>query len=180
MALDGITYLVTVSQMKANNANDSALHGAEDQRALVKQQEALRSRQGRFEEMVRDGNLTDGEYWAIARMMKDEGLSTKDLVDGGWNGILGFFDEGHHGQVGHWNAPIDGKPDNELSMKNTKKIESIRSGFDSKMKGLEAQDRMGNFEIQRLMSAFNQAETLSSNVQKKMDDTVSGQQQKIG
>src|SRR5688500_1453670 len=116
MALDGITYLVTVSQMKANNANDSALHGAEDQRALVKQQEALRSRQGRFEEMVRDGNLTDGEYWAIARMMKDEGLSTKDLVDGGWNGILGFFDEGHHGQVGHWNAPIDGKPDNELSM----------------------------------------------------------------
>jgi hypothetical protein len=27
-------------------------------------------------------------------------------------------------------------------------------------------DRMGNFEIQRLMSAFNQAETLSSNVQK--------------
>ena len=45
---------------------------------------------------------------------------------------------------------------------------------------ITAEDRMGNFEIQRLMSAFNQAETLSSNVQKKIDDTVSGQQQKIG
>jgi hypothetical protein len=39
---------------------------------------------------------------------------------------------------------------------------------------------MTNFEIQRLMSMFNQAETLSSNVQKKQDDTVSGTQQKIG
>jgi hypothetical protein len=45
---------------------------------------------------------------------------------------------------------------------------------------VQSQDRLGNFEIQRLMSNYNQAETLSSNVQKKMDDTVSGQQQKIG
>jgi hypothetical protein len=42
------------------------------------------------------------------------------------------------------------------------------------------QARLGNFEIQRLMSQYNQAETLSSNVQKKLDDTRSGQQQKIG
>jgi len=55
----------------------------------------------------------------------------------------------------------------------------IRS-FNAGSKALEASDRLGNFEIQRLMSAFNQAETLSSNVQKKMDDTISGQQQKIG
>jgi hypothetical protein len=52
--------------------------------------------------------------------------------------------------------------------------------FADAMKNFEAQDRMGNFEIQRLMSAFNQAETLSSNMQKKSDDTISGQQQKIG
>lgn len=45
---------------------------------------------------------------------------------------------------------------------------------------LTAEDRMGNFEIQRLMSAFNQAETLSSNMQKKLDDTISGVAQKIG
>lgn len=48
---------------------------------------------------------------------------------------------------------------------------AIRSRLDDAMKELESQDRMGNFEIQRLMSAFNQAETLSSNVQKKLDDT---------
>jgi len=57
--------------------------------------------------------------------------------------------------------------------------DSVKARLDNSMKGLEAQDRMGNFEIQRMMSAFNQAETLSSNVQKKMDDTVSGMTRKI-
>ena len=37
-----------------------------------------------------------------------------------------------------------------------------------------------DFEIQDLMSPYNQAETLSSNVQKKLDETATGQQQKIG
>jgi hypothetical protein len=41
-------------------------------------------------------------------------------------------------------------------------------------KSLESQDRMGNFEIQRLMSSYNQAETLASSVRKKHDDTASG------
>ncbi|HSI35817.1 MAG: hypothetical protein ACAI43_27485 [Phycisphaerae bacterium] len=58
--------------------------------------------------------------------------------------------------------------------------DAARARLGGRLKQLEGNDRMGNFEIQRLMSAFNQAETLSSNVQKKMDDTVSGQQQKIG
>ena len=40
-------------------------------------------------------------------------------------------------------------------------------------KGLEAQDRLGNFEIQNLMSRYNQAETLASSIQKKADDTAS-------
>ena len=56
----------------------------------------------------------------------------------------------------------------------------VKQSLEMTFKNLEAQDRMGNFEIQRLMSAFNQAETLASNVQKKADDTVSGQTQKIG
>jgi len=38
-------------------------------------------------------------------------------------------------------------------------------------KTYEAQDRLGNFEIQDLMSQFNQAETLSSSVLRKLDQT---------
>ncbi|MEM9046509.1 MAG: hypothetical protein AAGC81_17640 [Pseudomonadota bacterium] len=36
----------------------------------------------------------------------------------------------------------------------------------------KSQDKLGNFEIQDLMSRFNQAESTASSVQKKTDDTA--------
>ena len=48
------------------------------------------------------------------------------------------------------------------------------------IKDLEAEDRLGNFEIQDLMSRFNQAETMASSVQKKQDDTANAVIGKIG
>ena len=38
-AMDGISYLVAVTQMKANNANDAAMAGADKQKALVHEQQ---------------------------------------------------------------------------------------------------------------------------------------------
>jgi hypothetical protein len=38
-------------------------------------------------------------------------------------------------------------------------------------KDLQSQDKLGNFEIQDLMSTYNQAETLASSVAKKVNDT---------
>lgn len=35
----------------------------------------------------------------------------------------------------------------------------------------KSEDKLGNFEIQDLMSQYNQAETLAANVMKKRDDT---------
>ncbi len=49
----------------------------------------------------------------------------------------------------------------------------IRQAFESKGKDLESQDKLGNFEIQGLMSDYNEAETLASSVLKKRDDTAS-------
>ena len=40
-------------------------------------------------------------------------------------------------------------------------------------KDLESQDKLGNFEIQGLMSSYNQAATLASSVLKKKDDAAS-------
>jgi hypothetical protein len=40
-------------------------------------------------------------------------------------------------------------------------------------KHLESHDKLGNFEIQNLMSSFNQIATLASSVLKKTDDTAS-------
>jgi hypothetical protein len=44
----------------------------------------------------------------------------------------------------------------------------------------ESQDKLGNFEIQMLMSEYNEAEQLASNVQKKQDDTDKDLIHKIG
>jgi hypothetical protein len=166
--MDGISYLVAVTQMKANNANDSALHGAEDQRKLVKQQEYLRQAQAKFEELVHDKNFTTGDREKVGKIFE---AINQELGNGSVNfGAVGSVKgDGSTGDVS-----------NQDQKDNQATIEGIRSQLDKAMKGLEAKDRMGNFEIQRLMSAFNQAETLSSNVQKKLDDTISGQQQKIG
>jgi len=48
MAIDGISRLISVTQMKASNANDEALSGAAKQRDLIEQQKSLRSSQPTF------------------------------------------------------------------------------------------------------------------------------------
>jgi hypothetical protein len=175
----GIDRLMYVCEMKRQNANESALDGADKQRVLVKEQKDIRDRQRKLEEFVGDKNLTDGEYWAIARMMNDSGLSTQNTVDGSYNGILGYFDAGHSGEVGHWNASIGKDASNALDKANADKIESVRKGFEGKQKDLEAEDKMGAYEIQDLMSQYNQSESLLNSVRGKLDKTTEGGISKI-
>lgn len=51
-------------------------------------------------------------------------------------------------------------------------VQSVREAARSTIASLEDQDKLGNFEIQDLMSRFNKAEALASSVQKKKDDTA--------
>jgi hypothetical protein len=51
------------------------------------------------------------------------------------------------------------------------KLERHLATFARKVHDLESTDRLGSFEIQDLMSSFNQAETLASNILKKRDET---------
>jgi Skp family chaperone for outer membrane proteins len=57
--------------------------------------------------------------------------------------------------------------------------DALRKKLQQAMKQLEASDKMGNFEIQRLMSEFNQAESLSSQLQKKREETKTAVVSKI-
>ncbi|MBC7772938.1 MAG: hypothetical protein H7210_10620 [Pyrinomonadaceae bacterium] len=59
------------------------------------------------------------------------------------------------------------------------RLEAFAAKFGAKLKELEAQDKLGNFEIQDLMSDYNQTETLASSVLKKRDDTANAIIQKI-
>lgn len=62
---------------------------------------------------------------------------------------------------------------------NADKIDRIRKNFGGVSKDLENQDRLGNFEIQDLMSQYNQAERRASEVLKKYQDTQRGAVQKV-
>src|SRR5262245_24887611 len=135
--MDGISYLIAVTQMKANNANDQALHGAEDQRKLVKKQEFLRQAQTQFESLVHDKKYDANDEAAVKRIYNsiNEELGANS-VNYGSRGVKG---DGSMGDVS-----------NDDQKANQSTVDSIRSELDSKMKSLEAEDRMGNFDIQRL------------------------------
>jgi chromosome segregation ATPase len=59
------------------------------------------------------------------------------------------------------------------------KIEDLQKKLEAKMKELEEKDKLGRFEIQDLMSQYNQAETTTSNVLKKLSDNKSSVVRKI-
>lgn len=59
-------------------------------------------------------------------------------------------------------------------------LNSLKGKLEDALKDLEAEDRLGNFEIQDLMSRYNQSEQLASSVQKKKDDTASSVIGKVG
>ena len=59
-------------------------------------------------------------------------------------------------------------------------VNALRDKLNAALKDLEAQDKLGNFEIQRLMSQYNQSEQLASSVLKKKDDTSSSVIGKVG
>ncbi|MCC7383654.1 MAG: hypothetical protein IT384_17570 [Deltaproteobacteria bacterium] len=167
MAANGIASLITVTQLKADNANEEALHGADKQRELIKEMKDLRAQQRAFDDKIRDKVVTDAEYWQIKAMLDEAGLDNKNW-DGEYDGMLGHYDEGHSGEVGHWKAKL-GTEGQEKA--NQDLADATKNQFQDAIKDFEAQDKLGNFEIQDLMSTYNQAETLASSVLKKRDDT---------
>lgn len=55
---------------------------------------------------------------------------------------------------------------------NSQDLQQVKDQIDGKSKDLQSQDKLGNFEIQSLMSDFNEAQTLTSSILKRKDDTA--------
>ena len=51
-------------------------------------------------------------------------------------------------------------------------VQTIKNKLDDMDKGLQSQDKLGNTQIQTLMSNYNEANTTASNVAKKNDDAT--------
>jgi hypothetical protein len=59
-------------------------------------------------------------------------------------------------------------------------LERVQKAFDDAVKDLEAQDKLRGFNIQTIISEFNQMDTLASNVRRKVNETISCVIHKIG
>lgn len=151
MSGNGINRLIVVTQLKSDNANEEALHGADKQRDLIKAQKDLRAQQRAVDDKLRDKTVTAGEENEIRAMLQGSDLKADDINFNRGDRKLGT--EG------------DQKTNQDLA-------DAIKNRFQDAIKDLEAEDKLGNFEIQDLMSTYNQAETLASSVLKKRDDTA--------
>lgn len=151
MSGNGINRLIVVTQLKSDNANEEALHGADKQRDLIKAQKDLRAQQRAVDDKLRDKTVTAGEENEIRAMLQGSDLKADDINFNRGDRKLGT--EG------------DQKTNQDLA-------DAIKARFQDAIKDLEAEDKLGNFEIQDLMSTYNQAETLASSVLKKRDDTA--------
>ena len=167
MAADGISRLVMVTQMKTDQANDEALHGADKQRELVKQQKLVRDAQSKLDELARSGKALDAtERGRVGTMFDNLNESGINVNKSALNDITG---DGSTADA-----------DNSTHKANQEGIDGLKKELENAMKDLEALDRLGNFEIQRLMSQYNQSEQLASSVQKKKDDTANAVIGKVG
>jgi hypothetical protein len=160
MATNGIEAILTVVETRSNDANEEALLKANSARENIAKQKQLRQASRDFEEIARsdnDGNgtaeISSAEMTEIRNLLSDSGLNSGGLTR------MGSGDIGVTGDA----------------QDNSRMIENARGRFQDAIKDLEADDKMGNFEIQDLLSRSNQAETLRSSIRKKLDDTAGAQ-----
>ena len=57
------------------------------------------------------------------------------------------------------------------TIRNARQTQAVKAALGSKAKDRESQDKIDNFQVNNLMSDRNRQESLSSNVQKKLDNT---------
>ncbi len=203
-AADGIRQLQGVSQQKAEQANDDAQHGADKQRDLINKQKTLRKSRAA---MDKKRPALEGPAPAALQKKLLRGLTPADELGPRLARVGALLREIQRLQA---RAPGDRKAlqgkaaqarrelgglrdlaarlatgfdeaERHVSSKGGKQAaEQLRARFEDMLEDLESQDKMGNFEIQRLMSQYNQSEKLASSVQKKKDDTANAVIGKIG
>jgi hypothetical protein len=185
MATDGISRLIAVTQEKAGEANDEAMSGAEKQKSLLGEQKSIRSAQSNFDSLVRDSSPAGAD--PLAKKTSHKAATATEASVGTPATYLGKFSKSDFGTSSLFSPAVLAKSFDVVVSNVTRYasgikafVDALTKKFEESGKKLEGQDRMGNFEIQRLMSAFNEAETLASNVKKKRDDQIGPQMSKIG
>jgi uncharacterized protein YjiS (DUF1127 family) len=162
MSTNGINRLIAVTQMKSSQANEEAMQGADKQRKLLDKQRTMRDLQRCLETALSDSAINGKEIhaiWSHQNAAKQAGMDTGSfgkLWTTKGSGVYVIGEETDH------------------QRENKAKADALKSSIEGHLKELDSQDRLGNLEINQLMSAFNQSETLAASVLKIKHDAGSG------
>lgn len=177
---DGIKRLINVTQLKSANANEEAMAGAEKQKSLIDKQKLLRGAQSAFEEATKDSAATLTEGKSMAGAIHAEATVAKP------SHYLGRFIASASGASSKFSASdllknldVVGSNPTRFASGISSFIEAFKKTLEES-KDLETKDKMGNSEIQSLMSAYNESSQLASSTKKKMDDQNASIIGKIG
>jgi hypothetical protein len=168
MGANGINLLLAVCQQKQDVANDNALNGAKKQSDLVKKEQQVHDIESQLEDMVQSKEFSTADRDRMINIVNNSGLdpAVKSQLLGGRNSLSA--DANH---AGHFHLDDTGGRGGDHD--NYTKINALKDAFHKMDTDLSNQDKLGNFQVQSLMSDYNEAQTLASSVQKKLDDTKS-------
>ena len=184
MGAAGIAALQAVCAQKSDIANQDALAGANKQSKLVEKEEVINGQLDAAETakdgttLAYDSSSTGGTgYLQLHNMLEADigdgatGLGGA-LNDVNYNnsGLLGTF--GTAGDNSTWTAKVDSTKQDQTGGANYDKLNDIYTALNNYSQTLQAQDRLGNTQIQTLMSNYNESETTLSSVDKTAHDTA--------
>ncbi len=187
MATDGISRLIAVTQLKSENANDEALAGADDQRSIIGEQKSIRAVQSAFGTSSEDSFSVGADTVTATKPGWDTGAIFSEASVSTPAAYLDRFSRLGFGAASPFSSAGLAKSLDVVGSSLTRYagglnafVEALKRRFEESRKDLEGQDKMSNFEINTLMSDYNDAATLASSVKKKTDDANASVISKLG
>lgn len=182
MGSNSISRLTGALQNAQESANNDLKKLADAQQSNIEQKQSLRSVESKFESMTKDSSSV-GNAGAIAQ---NAGLKLKADAVAPEASIakpamyLDRFAKSGAAVSSLFSPSALAKSLNDV-VSSAKGFagglnafaEALKRKFEEANKDLENQDKLGNFEIQTLMSDFNQTQALANSTKKKMDDQSS-------
>lgn len=163
MGFAGIKELIAVTQMQTANANNQAMEGATKQRALIRKEQMLHAAQAKLDEY-----MTAGKEGGINQTQENHMNALLDL-----NGVSSDLNIGTGGNGGGGDRKLNDAGSTQ-ERANAASAQAVKDAMANKEKDYQNENKLGNFEIQGLMSDLNEAQTLASSVLKKLSETNTG------
>ena len=182
MGSDGITRLIQATQLKSANANEEAVNAADKQRSNVEKQKSVHQVNRTLDSLVPGADFAATKHAGKVNTgaTSEASLSTPAAYLGRFSksGFVTSSPFSPHKLTK--NLDFVASDATRYASGINDFIKALKKRFEDPGKNLEAQDKISNFELQTLLSNYNESATLASSLKKKTDDQNSCVISKIG